>query len=104
MVVVPGPIPALMPLPAMSSLGAVIDTQRATIQWPHGQSVLKCMWSGHLGLALTEGVETFAERHPEGHLFHRAHEHQQLVADIRQSASQKAEPHSASLLETGHTA
>eukprot|EP00971_Amphidinium_carterae_P274738 5451890-Amphidinium_carterae.1 len=62
------------------------------------------MWSGHLGLALTEGVETFAERHPEGHLFHRAHEHQQLVADIRQRASQKGEPQSASLLETGHTA
>eukprot|EP00971_Amphidinium_carterae_P342524 6481866-Amphidinium_carterae.1 len=90
MVIVPGAIPALMPLPAMAKLGAVIDTCNALIHWPHGQSALKRMWSGHLALALTEGLEAFESSHPEGHLFKRSEDHVALVNQICSAAQQKS--------------
>eukprot|EP00971_Amphidinium_carterae_P348257 6490405-Amphidinium_carterae.1 len=84
MVVVPWAIPALLPLPAMAALNAVIDTKNAWITWPHGRSVLKRMWSGHLGLALTEGLGSFSAMHPEGPIFQRGIGHEKLVQRLRE--------------------
>ena len=59
-VVIPGPVPLLLPLPLMKSLGAIIDLPAQQVMWQEDcVSQIQQLSSGHIACNLFEGIEVF---------------------------------------------
>eukprot|EP00971_Amphidinium_carterae_P271967 5397502-Amphidinium_carterae.1 len=66
-IVIAGEVPALLPLPLMKALGAVLDMPGQTIWWQehagHASTLME-LPTGHVGCSILEGIDKWASLHP----------------------------------------
>eukprot|EP00971_Amphidinium_carterae_P243232 4830122-Amphidinium_carterae.1 len=74
-IIITGEVPALLPLPLMKALGAILDLPGQCIHWNEHSghvSVLLDLPTGHLGCSILDGIATWAELHPSAEDFQRS--------------------------------
>eukprot|EP00971_Amphidinium_carterae_P149009 2954305-Amphidinium_carterae.2 len=73
-IVITGEAPALLPLPLMKALGAVLDLPQQKIHWqehPGHASELLDLPTGHLGCSILDGIAKWASTHPSAEEFQK---------------------------------
>ena len=90
-VIIPGPVPLLLPLPLMKSLGAVIDLPEQQVTWQEDcVSQIQQLSSGHIACNLFEGIESFLDQVPRSSEFVRTSWHEQHIMQLTHDMHHKS--------------
>eukprot|EP00971_Amphidinium_carterae_P153241 3037908-Amphidinium_carterae.1 len=90
-IVITGEVPALLPLPLMKALGAVVDLPHQHIYWqehPGHASLLQDLPTGHLGCSILEGIEKWQCLHPHEEEYRLKEDTGEKMRQVRQRAKE----------------
>ena len=90
-VIIPGPVPLLLPLLLMKSLGAVIDLPEQQVTWQEDcVSQIQQLSSGHIACNVFEGIESFLDQVPRSSELVRASWHEQHIMHLTHDMHHKS--------------